>query len=100
MVKLNIYNRDQYVLEVSKTSYLNNMTGLEITNVISKSIKKLKNTNLIIDLHEIKEIDADGYHYLMDIMKLATSHNFNIHFTNVSEQIDELISNLTETSES
>ena len=100
MVEIIQKNEEQCWLKVSKTSFLNRMTGIDIKSKLEELLKEQENIVIIIDLFGITEIDADGYHQLMDVMDIADASNCSLYFSNVAEQIDELICNLTETSES
>lgn len=98
MINIKQSDKNDYLVSLTGTRIINKESGRKILTEIAPLLEK--HAVITIDLDDVIKIDSDGYADLTEIMKVSDSKNSDVHFTNINEDLNELIENLTLTSES
>lgn len=84
-------------ISFKNTGILDYKVGFELQEEAKPIIKTER--DIIIDLEKITSINSDGFGFLKEIINIAAYKSCTISFTNINEEIDELIESLTFTNE-
>jgi anti-anti-sigma regulatory factor len=97
MAKIKAKNEKEYLISVERKDVI----GENSLNDLKKNILHYmsKDNELIIDLSALNHISQKFYNLLRSISDHALSLHIRMHITNTPDEYDELIENLTKTSE-
>jgi ABC-type transporter Mla MlaB component len=97
MLSISQVNNNSYKFSFNEIIFIDRAIGDELVFEVVKRITT--NGNLLIDLDGIKEIDSNGFKALFEITSIASNRYCQVSFTNVNDEISEMINNLTYTSD-
>jgi ABC-type transporter Mla MlaB component len=87
----------EILVTFDNTDILDQTGGSELFQRIRPYINQER--NIIIDLGQVKTINSDGFGFLKEIMNLSAFKGCSIYFSNISDEIEDLIDSLTITNE-
>lgn len=89
MVDLILFKDNTYTAKVLNEKVLNDVVGSEISAVIMPILQE--HDLITIELNDISRFEGEGYNVLSDLFRLSVANNCMLRFTNVHDDIFELI---------
>lgn len=89
---------NELLILFSNTNTFDEKHGVEFVKKMKLNFKE--HEIITVDLQGIVNIDTKGYKFLSEINKWANDQGCNIHYTNVHDNLNEIIDSFTLTSES
>jgi anti-anti-sigma factor len=83
--------KNNLIISFNQMNKLNILNCDIIREELFKVLDRKEDQQLTVDLGNITFIDSSGFNLMIDIYRHATRHGKNIHFTNLSEEVSELV---------
>lgn len=93
-----VFNSDGTVTAgINSAGVFNKEIGRQLRSQLGELLDGHK--RITIDLSGVNHIDSDGFGTLKDLFNVSIENNCDLHFTNVHDNISELVTNLSYTEE-
>lgn len=93
MVDLILYDDNTYKVKVTGEASLGDEVGNEIAQLIEPLLEK--SMLITIELNDVSRFKGNGYNTISDLFRLSVEKNCMLKFTNVHDDIFELIDAFT-----
>lgn len=93
-----VFNDDNTITAgINSDGIFNKEIGRQLRSQIGELLDK--HSCITVDLSGVSYIDSDGFGTLKDLFNVSVENNCDLHFSNVDDNISELVTNLSYTEE-
>lgn len=89
MVDLILFKDNTYTARVLKEKVLGDALGIEVSRVVKPLLQE--HDLITVELNDISSFEGEGYNVISDLFRLSVANNCMLRFTNVHDDIFELI---------